>query len=400
MLLGIQAVTFASGKLAIVFVGAGSSDPGPPSVGDERFHSDLSMRIVSGGFVALWQTTPGGPFRRRWEWITEGMGRRFSLVKDPSGLIYKFYLNDFDDYSSGGLIPPGLDGQLKCSHQLQPDGTWVDRSWTDPIDLGGHRLVEVSATIGLNSLINVFVVGQDHNVYVCQQTSVGAPNFSPFVRLGGNSYREIHAYQAHSGAARCVAVTTNGDVHSIYQSANAWSSWDDLAATQVQHLSVVRAPTGQAAVFALGGDQSAWVNYDSPTRWLGWTSLGGTKLTSLVGAVNQDGRVECMAVGSDLRLYHRWTDGGGNWQPWASEGGANIEQIAVGQNADGRLQVFAAVQGSKFKTIYQLVPNGSFGNWEDLPRLPPAPPGQQGKVPNANDPNNPWPPKNWPPKLS
>src|SRR5258707_11847848 len=72
------------------------------------------------------------------------------------------------------------------------------------------------------------------------------------------------------------------------------------------------------------------------SQWSSWAGLGGG-ITQIATAVNQDGRIEGFAIGTDIALNHIWqTSPGGSWSGWAGLSGG-ITQTATAVNKDGRI---------------------------------------------------------------
>jgi hypothetical protein len=71
--------------------------------------------------------------------------------------------------------------------------------------------------------------------------------------------------------------------------------------------------------------------------------LGGVITSNPAVAVNEDGRLEAFARGTDDALWHiAQTAPAGNWSNWATLGGWLDDKIATVVTSDGRVEVFAA----------------------------------------------------------
>lgn len=82
--------------------------------------------------------------------------------------------------------------------------------------------------------------------------------------------------------------------------------------------------------------------------------------------MNEDGRLEVFARGSDQALWHTWqTTPGGSWSGWRSEGGW-IDLLNVARSADGRLEVFARGSDKALWHNWQTTPNGGWSGWNSL----------------------------------
>ena len=128
--------------------------------------------------------------------------------------------------------------------------------------------------------------------------------------------------------------------------------------------------------------------------WDNWASLGSPSpgLTfegSPTIAVNDDGRLEIFATGLDNALWHIWQVApNGPWDNWASLGGPpNVDighSIGVHVNDDGRLEIFATGSDSALWHIWQVTPNGPWGAWASLGK-PPGPVFITTPLVSAND---------------
>ena len=128
--------------------------------------------------------------------------------------------------------------------------------------------------------------------------------------------------------------------------------------------------------------------------WDNWASLGSPSpgLTfegSPTIAVNDDGRLEIFATGLDSALWHIWQVApNGPWDNWASLGGPpNVDighSIGVHVNDDGRLEIFATGSDSALWHIWQVTPNGPWGAWASLGK-PPGPVFITTPLVSAND---------------
>lgn len=107
-------------------------------------------------------------------------------------------------------------------------------------------------------------------------------------------------------------------------------------------------------------------------EWGGWESLGGVLTSRPAIGVNEDGRIEVFARGTDNHVWHVWqTSPNGGWSGWrALDQGVSRddvfgESIAVGANYDGRLEVFAQLARKKWIAhVWQVAPNSGWGSWD------------------------------------
>jgi alpha/beta hydrolase fold len=107
-------------------------------------------------------------------------------------------------------------------------------------------------------------------------------------------------------------------------------------------------------------------------EWGGWESLGGVLTSRPAIGVNEDGRIEVFARGTDNHVWHVWqTSPNGGWSGWqaldqaVSRDDVFGESIAVGVNYDGRMEVFAQLARKKWIAhVWQVAPNGGWGSWD------------------------------------
>jgi hypothetical protein len=87
-----------------------------------------------------------------------------------------------------------------------------------------------------------------------------------------------------------------------------------------------------------------------------------------VGA-NADGRLEIFAIGDDGGLWQKWQVALNNgWNEWKTLGapskGISLgEQFTAGINQDGRQEVFAVGSDGNVWHIFQTAPNGGWSEW-------------------------------------
>jgi alpha-beta hydrolase superfamily lysophospholipase len=107
-------------------------------------------------------------------------------------------------------------------------------------------------------------------------------------------------------------------------------------------------------------------------EWGGWESLGGVLTSRPATGLNEDGRIEVFARGTDNHVWHVWqTSPNGGWSGWlALDQGVGRDDvfgqsIAVGVNYDGRMEVFAQLARQKWIAhVWQLAANGGWGPWD------------------------------------
>lgn len=107
-------------------------------------------------------------------------------------------------------------------------------------------------------------------------------------------------------------------------------------------------------------------------HWSGWHSLGGRLTSRPAIGINEDGRIEVFARGTDHRIWHTsQLTPGGSFSGWAPlQGGLSHddvlgESIAVGVNHDGRLEVYAQLARNQWIAhVWQDAPDGTWHAWD------------------------------------
>jgi hypothetical protein len=126
---------------------------------------------------------------------------------------------------------------------------------------------------------------------------------------------------------------------------------------------------GRLEVFAIGTDGALnhiWQTSAGANSWSGWTGLGGS-LIRLAAAKNSDGSLEVLAIGSDTTLNHIWqTSPGAGWSSWSGLGGS-IRRLAAAANSDGRLEVFSIGTDGALYHVWQTSPGESGGEHPVFP---------------------------------
>lgn len=132
---------------------------------------------------------------------------------------------------------------------------------------------------------------------------------------------------------------------------------------------------GRLELFAVGSDGSLWHIWQTGAAnndgWSAWYShgapAGGLQSTPAL-ARNQEGRLELLVVGADGALWHIWqTKINNGWSGWFSHGAppnATLKTApALALNEAGRLELFAVGTDGKLWHVWQLQQNGGWGDW-------------------------------------
>jgi F5/8 type C domain len=212
------------------------------------------------------------------------------------------------------------------------------------------------------------------------QTSPGSNAWSSWGSLGGTirSSSDVSLAMNSDGRLQAFVVGTNNALYYRTQSSpnsNTWSSsWTSLGGGIKADSSPAVAINndGRLQVFAVGtNNQLYYKTQSSPNSntWSSaWTSLGGglRANTDPIGIANDDGRLQVFAVGTNNQLYYK-TQSSPNSNTWSSAwtslgGGIKADSSpAVAINNDGRLQVF--VLGTNNQLYYKTQSSPSSNTW-------------------------------------
>ena len=268
----------------------------------------------------------------------------------------------------------GTDQALNHIWQTALNGGPNRTSWSNWAGLTGG-ITEIATAVNQDGRIEVFAIGTDRALNHIWQTSPGGP-WSSWAGLGGG-ITEIATAVNRDGRIEVFAIGTDTALNHIWQTApnggpnrTSWSNWAGLAGG-ITHLATAVNRDGRIEVFAIGTDtalnhiwQTALNGGSNRTSWSPWAGLAGG-ITHLATAVNQDGRIEVFAIGTDTALNHIWQtalNGGPNrtsWSQWAGLAGG-ITHLATAINQDGQIEVFAIGTDTALNHIWQTSLGGGF----------------------------------------
>jgi hypothetical protein len=209
------------------------------------------------------------------------------------------------------------------------------------------------------------------------QTSPGSNAWSSWGSLGGTirSSSDVSLAMNSDGRLQAFVVGTNNALYYRTQSSpnsNTWSSsWTSLGGGIKADSSPAVAINndGRLQVFAVGtNNQLYYKTQSSPNSntWSSaWTSLGGglRANTDPIGIANDDGRLQVFAVGTNNQLYYKTqsSPNSNTWSSWTSLGGGikADSSPAVAINNDGRLQVFVVGTNNQLQYRAQSTPGSS-----------------------------------------
>lgn len=169
------------------------------------------------------------------------------------------------------------------------------------------------------------------------------------------------------------------DTHQVAADGSWISVFDNLGGNNPGTPSCGIGESGYIELFVRGADGKLWHTWQnaapSTDSWGAWGSLGSYNSVSLTGnpAIMQaiDRRMEVFAVNTNGELTHIYQtviDGG--WSSWMSHGkpaGVNLVGSPFAANAaDRKIEVFVRGSDANVWHIWQTVPNGGMGSWENL----------------------------------
>jgi hypothetical protein len=328
-------------------------------------------------------------------------GEVYSANDDPNTTITQM--------GSGSFGERGL-GQACYQHNLlvqsQRDGTLIDSSgattaenaaWYDIVQtlssetswgsfffaggpgadirwdsLGGQWPGEPVVAANADGRLEVFLRGDDTDLYHLWQTSPNGPWSAPWIGLGGQWRQDPVVAGNADGRLEAFAIGDDTDLYHLWQTSpnDRWSApWIGLGG-QWHHQPVIGTNAdGRMEIFIIGDDSNLYHLWQTSPNgpWSApWIGLGGQWHHQPVIGTNADGRMEIFIIGDDSNLYHLWqTSPNGPWSaPWIGLGGQWTTDPAVASNADGRMQVLLPGQRPYLYDRAQTAPsNGWTPDW-------------------------------------
>jgi hypothetical protein len=230
----------------------------------------------------------------------------------------------------------GPDNALWHARQTGDSGNLMWLPWQS---LGGGVAVNTSPVVILDSnfLMQVFVVGTNHELWNISQTVPENNFWSGWHSLGGslrdNSDPAVDKNVFVDGRLQVFVVgTPNGIYYRSQTSAgsNTWSGWQSLGGEVDPNTSpaALRRVDGIVEVFVLGTNNALYhaLLTGPGTPDLGWQSLGGTLRDNSDPVVirNPDGRLQVFVVAADNSLLYKFQNSRNtieDWSPYGSLGG-------------------------------------------------------------------------------
>jgi hypothetical protein len=304
-----------------------------------------------------WQKTPGGAWAG--DTTLAGRAKQIAAAINKDGRLEIFY----------------IDPKNKTYHNWQKN---AGGAWAGQTPLGGWAK---QITVGSNQdgRLEVFYIGANDNIYHNWQVTPGGTWAGESV-LGGTA-RQICVGRNQNGTLEAFYVGIDDLLYHNWQmtAGGAWAGENLLplgpaglradgftTIGAAQQITVALNKNGTLEVLYIGSDFNLYHNWQtSPSGpWYGQTNgetpLGGSaKIVTVIG--NQDGRLEVFYIGTDSNLYHNWQTTP-NGPAWAGESALNgwAKQIAVGANQDGRLEVFYTEKDDKIYHNWQVSAGGSW----------------------------------------
>ena len=322
------------------------------------------------GVLEVFQVTPGGQLRHRWQKPSNG---------------------DWSSWSSlGNEVSPGIavanraDGRMvvfavdALSHTLksicQRETNSV--SWSEWTDLGGEIRAPVAAGQDANGRLEVFAfaLNGDSVKHLWQTNAAG--EWSSWSDLGGAVQSQLAAVRNDDGRLELFGIAA-GDGHLVHcwqidsNACDNWTHWVSLGGSVLPGFAVEKNANGLVELFAINQRHSAvrayQANPSDSEHWTPWQTFGAEQQATnppvtrdavgdwrnfgsdlnpgLAAAKSQDGRLEVFGVNAaDDSVLHRWETyhgGSDQWSPWATMGEKAGRYPAAAANEDGELEVFA-----------------------------------------------------------
>lgn len=117
-------------------------------------------------------------------------------------------------------------------------------------------------------------------------------------------------------------------------------------------------------VFQQGASRQLQFMIWNGSDWGSWNDLGGTITSAPACTSWSSTRIDCVARGQDLNIYHKYWTSTGSWSSWTSLGGVLTSAPAITSRGVNRLDVFA--RGTN-NALYIKSWNGfSWSSWVSL----------------------------------
>ena len=258
----------------------------------------------------------------------------------------------------------GNDTNLYHRWQTAPNNGW-SAPWAP---MGGQWHRDPVVARNADGRLEVFIIGDDTNLYHRWQTSPGGRWSEPWTPMGGQWHHQPVLGNSADGRLEVFIIGDDTDLYHLWQTApnNGWSApWAPMGGQWHHDPVVARNADGRLEVFIIGDDTDLYHLWQTAPNngWSApWAPMGGQWHHQPVLGNNADGRLEIFIIGDDTDLYHLWQTAPNNgWSaPWAPLGGQWPADPTVTRNADGRLEIFVHGNWPYLYHRWQTAPNNGW----------------------------------------
>jgi hypothetical protein len=321
-----------------------------------------------------WQKVPNGKEWTSWQSLGGSFRSGPAVAKDPAVRLQVFsrgqdkayyyksqqkasVSGDFTDFKTLGgkfrggpvvsrdsegflhVFGRGFDNNLHHRQQL-PDAEGGEVVWTEWQNLGGLLTGFPSILLDHESLLHIFIRGQDRALWHLKQlplqTEKSIVQWGTWESLGGvlassprvppimNSVNLIEVVVRATDKAHWLRGQT-----ASHQGGVSWGDWKSLGGIMSSGPSVVLNDEGTMDTFGRGPDRHVWTKHQYLTKaglsWTSWVDLGGITSTTPASAVRGDGTLQLFTRGADRAIWTRMQEPNTNgtliWTNWVSLGG-------------------------------------------------------------------------------
>jgi hypothetical protein len=337
--------------------------PGNPAVARRSDGClELFLRGKDANLYHARQTAPNSSSWSRWEPMGGSWHRDPVVAVNADGRLEVFIVGDDDHLYHAWQTK-------KSATLLDPGDKWSGWEPVGEQSLGG--LWPGKPTVGGNAdgRLEVFLRGNDANLYHAWQTASNSPSWSPWTLLGVSWHYDPVVAANADGRLELFVVGDDTQLWHCWQTApsNGWyGDWVSLGGTwspapdkwSSGTPSVGLDRNGLLAVFMRGNDAQIYMAVQDTNplaRWSEWLQMpGGVWSHDPVVAANLNGGLSVFVVGDDTTLF-RCGDYQSSWV--AMPGGTwHRGPAAIGHNADGRLEVFIVGRDTQLYHAWQATP--------------------------------------------
>jgi len=237
-------------------------------------------------------------------------------------------------------------------------------------DLGGWGLKDFSVARNQDGRLEVFAIGSNEQIYYNYQTAANSPSFAGWLFYGGTAIKDLAAGRHPNGRLGLYALGSDGYVYRREQTSPGagWDEWQYMPGTPLTKIALATQASGKLMLLGLDAGGGMWSAPLSPTTGVGsYESIGGWQIQDFDATSEQDGRIHLFAVGGDAYVYEQeqlapygpmgtTADFGG----WFGVGGADVRSTSAALNQDGRLQLLEIGTNGKVFDKVQQSAGGTF----------------------------------------